>query len=192
MSKTPLPDDEHARDGSLYDELDEEGLLADDLDYGLSSDDQEGSNWGLIIGVFVALAAISFLVFDGIQAETYFFDVHEAVERGDELIGETIRVRGDVERGSFEGEKGQLKTRFNITSDGESMTIVYERALPDTFEEDSEIVAEGRLDEHFVLYADEVLVKCPSRYEGAPPTQDGYGGDDYDDPQESSDPRASR
>ncbi len=183
--------DEHARDGSLYDELDDEGLLADDLEYGLSDHQDEGPNWGLLIGVTVALAAIVFLVFDGIQAETYFFDVHNAVERGDELIGETIRVRGHVESGSFEGEPGMLESRFDIATEGESMSIVYHRALPDTFEEDSEIVAEGRLDEEFVLHADEVLVKCPSRYEGAPPTEGGYG-DDYDDAQESSDPQASR
>ena len=196
MTESPLPQDDDSYDGSLDDDLEEAGLLADDLDYGLDSED-DGPSWGLIVGVFVAMGAIAFLVFDGMQSETYFFDVHDAVERSDELVGQNIRVRGDVSPGSFVGQDGVLESQFDITSDGESMTIVYERALPDTFEEDSEIVAEGYLDEGLVLHANEVLVKCPSRYEGAPPTagDDGYGGSydgDYDDVQDPADPQASR
>lgn len=191
---TPSPtDDTPSWDGSLDDDFDDESLLADDLDYGLAADDEEGGSWGLIAGVIVAMAAIGFLVFDGLQAETYFFDVHDAVERGDELIGETVRVRGDVEAGSIEGKDGHLGQQFNISSEGESMTIVSNRALPDSFEEDSEVVAEGVLDENFVLEANEVLVKCPSRYEGAPPTAgDEYDYDGYDNSSEADDPRASR
>lgn len=191
---TPSPqDDAPGWDGTLDENLDDDSLLADELDYGLD-DSGEGGSWGLIIGVVVAMAAIGFLVFDGLQAETYFFDVHDAVERGDELVGETVRVRGDVEAGSIEGKDGHIGQTFRISSEGESMTIVSNGALPDSFEEDSEVVAEGVLDEHFVLEADEVLVKCPSRYEGAPPTGgDDYGDyDEYEDSAEPDDPRASR
>lgn len=191
MSDTSIPENETGRDGSVDVPLDDDELLADDLDYGLS-DDHEGPSWGLIIGVFVAIAAIGFLIFDGLQSETYFFDVHDAVERGDELVGETIRVRGDVKPGSVEGEKGFLEHRFDITSEGESMTILYERALPDTFEEDSEIVAQGLLDDQFVLHADEVLVKCPSRYEGGPPTDEPAGYGDYEPSPDTADRQASR
>ena len=190
-----IPDNNSGRDGSIEDVSLDDELLADDLDYGLS-DDEDSSNWGLVVGLLVAIAAISFLVFDGLQSETYFFDVHDAVERGDSLVGETVRVRGDVRSGSYEGDAGSLEHRFDITTQGEAMTIYYQRALPDTFEEDSEIVAEGRLDEDFVLHADEVLVKCPSRYEGAPPSvddnQDGYGDYDSADAIDSDDPKASR
>lgn len=190
---TDLPDDDPGFDGTLEDSsvdgpVDDE-LMADELDYGLPDGDDEGSNWGLVLGLLVAVGAISFLVFDGLQAETYFFDVHEAVERGDELTGETIRIRGDVEDDSLTSDHENLVHRFDVGSKGETMSIRYEKALPDTFENDSEVVAEGRLDEDFVLHADEVLVKCPSRYEGGPPADeydgeyDDYDGDygDYDD-----------
>ncbi len=199
---TPPPDEGH--DGSvdhpLDDELLDDELLADQLDYGLDASDDDGPQWGLIIGVFVALAAIGFLVFDGLQNETYFFDVHDAVERGDELAGQTIRIRGEVVPGTHIGEDGQLRNQFDLTTDGESLTVVYERALPDTFEEDSEVVAQGTLNDDFVLYADEVLVKCPSRYEGAPPESggdyeyDSEGDYDYDDafPEDTADPTAQR
>ncbi len=189
---------DNGRDGSvdelLDDELLDEELLADNLDYGLDSSPDDGPQWGMIIGVAVALVAISFLVFDGLQNETYFFDVHEAVERIDELAGQTVRIRGDVQPGTYVGEDGQLRSQFDITSKGEFITVVYERPLPDTFEEDSEIVAQGLLDDQRVLHADEVLVKCPSRYEGAPPSSGGgYDDGDYGaPPTDSSDPTAQR
>ena len=192
MTDSPLPNDDAGRDGSLDGSYEDQSLLADDLEYGLA-DDPEGPSWGLIIGVFVAMAAIAFLIFDGMNSETYFFDVHEAVERSDQLIGQTIRVRGEVSPGTYEGKPGVLESRFDIASEGATLTIYYNRPLPDTFEEDSEIVAEGTLKEGLVLHADEVLVRCPSRYEGAPPT----GGDDYGDYGDyeaptSTDPQASR
>ncbi len=171
MNQNSSAKDDPGWDGSLSESshLDDDDLFADDLDYGLPSEDHDGPSWGLIIGALVAVVAIGFLVFDGLNAETYFFDVDVAVERGDDLIGETIRVRGTVEPGSYAGSDGNINNRFRISEQGVSMTVVYHRALPDTFQEESEIVAQGRLDEDFVLHADEVLVKCPSRYEGAPP-----------------------
>lgn len=180
----PLADGS-GRDGSLDDEqqFDDVDLFADDLDYGLSRDEEDGPSWGLIVGALVAIAAIAFLVFDGLGGETYFFDVDEAMERGDSLVGETIRVRGTVEPGSLIGRDGSIDNQFRISEQGVSMTVVFSRALPDTFQDDSEIVAQGRLDEFLVLHADEVLVKCPSRYEGAPPTATET---------EPSDPQAAR
>lgn len=196
MTNEPFDNDLSPDSSSDVDALDDE-LLADELDYGLADSEDEGPNWMLIGGLLVAVGAITLLVFDGMESETYFFDVHEVVERNAELAGETVRVRGDVEAGTIDAEEARLESSFNITSQGESLTIYYERALPDTFNEDSEIVAEGTL-EPGALHADEVLVRCPSRYEGAPPTSDGDYGDygDYDDGSYSDghpdDPQASR
>lgn len=170
-------------DGSIGDD----DLFDDDLDLDLptTSDSSGGPSWGFIIGALIAIVAVGFLVFDGLKAETYFFDVDEAVARSDKLVGELVRVRGTVEPGSYNGTDGSLDNRFRISEQGVSMTVTYQRALPDTFKEGTEVVAQGRLDEHFVLHADEVLVKCPSRYEGAPPTAHPAGAG-------QSEPQAAR
>lgn len=193
MSEHSDFEDRAGRDGFVDDDFDDEEILSDELEYGLPADGEAGPSWGLLIGVLVAMVAVGFVVFDGMKSETYFFDVHEAVERNDDLVGETIRIRGDVQPGTFEGGLGQLESRFEVATEGQSLIIKYDRALPDTFEEDSEVVVQGRLEQGGVMYADEVLVKCPSRYEGGPtgPSQES----DYSDYQEappSTDPQANR
>ena len=46
--------------------------------------------------------------------------------------------------------------------------VEYDKVLPDTFNEDVEVVVEGRFDENGVFQATMVLAKCGSRYEAAP------------------------
>lgn len=129
-----------------------------------------GTNWGLLIGIVVAFAAIAFIVFDGLEAETYFFSVDQAVEKGEGIYGKHVRIKGVVEAGTIDGTAGVLGHSFKISEQGVSMPVVYSKALPDTFQEGVEVVAHGRLDDQGTLHADEILVKCPSRYEGQPPT----------------------
>ncbi|RDV39955.1 cytochrome c maturation protein CcmE [Bradymonadaceae bacterium TMQ3] len=168
-SHTTPPSDPNAHgwDGDL-----DADLLDEELDgyNDLPTSQADGPSWGLIIGVLVAIVAIAFLVLDGLEGETYFYEVDQAVAKGDDLIGKTVRVKGIVEPGSFEGVAGGIHNTFRISEQGVGMKVVYTRALPDTFQEDSEVVAQGVVDETLTLHADEVLVKCPSRYEGAPPT----------------------
>ncbi|MFU8804685.1 MAG: cytochrome c maturation protein CcmE [Bradymonadaceae bacterium] len=155
-------------------------LIDEDLDYGTDDGDGGGTNWAMMIALLVAMFAVGFIVMDGLKSETYFYDVDQAVAKGDDLIGKTIRIKGVVEAGTIVGQPGELEFTFHLTEKGESMAVTYGRALPDTFAEGTEVVAQGTVDDNFVLHADEVLVKCPSRYEGAPPT-----GADFADPQAS-------
>jgi cytochrome c-type biogenesis protein CcmE len=172
MTQTPASNHEPQWDDDELDHLD------DELDYGYQNAPakQGGTNWGVLVGLVLAAAAVAFVVFDGLKSHTYFYSVDEAVHKGDALIGQTIRVRGVVEAGTIIGEPGGLDFRFRLSEQGESMAIAYRRALPDTFAEGTEVVAQGKVDASFTLHADEVLVKCPSRYEGAPPTGNDVAG----------------
>lgn len=145
-----------------YDDYDYDGDL-DDLD---GSPSEEGSSWPMVVLLLAAVALVGYVVSDGLESETYFYTVDQAVKQGDDLIGQTVRIKGDVEEGSIVGSDGELGRDFRIKENGESIAISYGRALPDTFEEDAEVVAEGKVDENYTLQADEVMVKCPSRYEG--------------------------
>ncbi len=135
----------------------------DDLE---SSGADAGSSWPVVLALLVAVALVGYVVFDGLEAETYFYTVDQAVAQGDDLVGQTVRIKGKVEPGSIEGEAGTLGRKFQVAEKGKTLWVTYNRALPDTFEEGVEVVAQGSVNADYVLVADEVMVKCPSRYEG--------------------------
>jgi len=159
-------DDEHPDLVNSLDRLEED--QSERLDG--SNTDDGGLNWLPVVAILLSAGLIAFLIIDGLESESYFFTVDEAVAEGDAIVGETIRVKGDVVEGTIQGDQGTLGRTFDIADGGESMTVTYDRAMPDTFKPDVQVVATGTLDASGHLTADEIMVKCPSRYEGSPPT----------------------
>lgn len=129
-----------------------------------------GMAWWSVLGIVVVAAAVGFVIWDGLKSETYFYTVDAAVAQGAELPGQHVRVKGTVEPGSVVGNDGELGRTFRIAENGKSIVVTYDRAMPDTFDENMEVVVQGTVNDEMVVEADEVLVKCPSRYEGNPPT----------------------
>lgn len=129
-----------------------------------------GLAWWSVLGIVVVAVAIGFVVMDGLKSETYFYTVDTAVAKGADLNGQHVRIKGTVEPGSVVGNDGELGRSFRIAENGKSISVTYDRAMPDTFDENMEVVVQGKVNSDMVVVADEVLVKCPSRYEGNPPT----------------------
>lgn len=141
----------------------------DDLP-GLDEQGPEGFSYMLVIGLIAAAVGVGFLVMDGFKSETYFYTVDEAIAQGPDLVGQTVRVKGIVEPGTVVGNAGELGRKFRIVENGKSINVFYSKAMPDTFDENMEVVVLGEVDDAMIVQADEVMVKCPSRYEGNPPT----------------------
>jgi len=145
-------------------------LDIESLEETLGADEPSGLHPGWIVAILAMACFIAFMLLDAFESETYFYEADVAVAQGPDLIGQTVRVKGIVEPGSVVGEDGKLGRSFRIAEKGKSIKVHYGKALPDTFEEGIEIVAQGEVDDDYVLQADEVVVKCPSRYEGDAPT----------------------
>lgn len=126
--------------------------------------------WWTVLGIVLVALAIGFVVWDGLKSETFFYTVDAAVAQGAKLPGQHVRVKGTVEPGSVIGADGTLGRTFRIAEKGKSIKVSYHKAMPDTFAESMEVVVQGKVTDDMVVEADEVLVKCPSRYEGNPPT----------------------
>lgn len=71
------------------------------------------------------------------------------------------RVNGTVASGSIEPDG--LETTFTITDGSTEMQIVTSDPLPDTFKDESEVVARGAYNGG-TFEATEVLAKCPSKF----------------------------
>jgi cytochrome c-type biogenesis protein CcmE len=97
---------------------------------------------------------------------TYYYTVSELIEQGSSIYGENVRVNGEVAPGSVEQEPSSFILRFTMidVSGEESLPVVYQGVVPDTFKVGNEVVVEGYLDSGGMFQANSLVTKCPSKY----------------------------
>jgi len=128
------------------------------------------------IAVVVVLAAVAWIMITGMRdTMVYYYTVSEVADQQRRLVGEPLRVAGKVVPGSIDSAASGLVHRFVIEEGGEELAVVYRDEAPDTFQDGSEAVVEGHIDESGVFQATFLMAKCPSKYEAA----EGYS--DYRD-----------
>jgi cytochrome c-type biogenesis protein CcmE len=82
----------------------------------------------------------------------------------------TVQVAGGLLAGSssYDEDAGALLFTLSDPESGERLPVLFAGLKPANFEEAVSIVAIGRYDdEDGVFRADKLLVKCPSKYQGA-------------------------
>ena len=120
----------------------------------------------IIIGGLVVCLAIGYLGYALLGSSlTYYSTVSELKGGGDSVYGRGVRVNGDVVPGSIEFDARNLILTFVITDERESLPVVYEGIVPDTFNNQTQVVLEGKLDSTGLFHASFILTKCPSKYE---------------------------
>ncbi len=155
------------------------------------------SNRKFIVGGILILAAVVYLIVSSTAAGAqYFFTVGEVVERADELIGTPLRISGAVLGESIDYESDSLTLRFLIVdmpADNElvndegglaaalhaavidesrtRMQVEYIGVQPDLLKHEAQAILSGEIGEDGVFYANELLLRCPTRYEEAVPDQ---------------------
>ena len=118
------------------------------------------------ISVVVVGACVVYLLSQSFGEQmVYAKYVDEMVRDQRELAGRTVRLEGMVDDGSIENRPGTLEYRFRLSKGGKTLPIHYTGIVPDTFREGIGVVAQGRLTRRGVFEADQVIAKCPSKYE---------------------------
>ncbi|MFQ5739446.1 MAG: cytochrome c maturation protein CcmE [Acidobacteriota bacterium] len=122
-----------------------------------------------VIGGALIIGAISYLMFSGINdSMVYYYGVSEVLAKAPNLYEKGIRVSGYVARGSIRRDAADSRVEFQVEEKGTGQTIpvVYQGIIPDTFKDDAEVVVEGKYrsrDQTF--HATTLLAKCPSKYQ---------------------------
>lgn len=103
----------------------------------------------------------------------YFQTLHEFQQSG--VTGKAVRVHGYVAPNSIERDVPNKLVRFAVVNDpphaapagaGAPLRVLYATLeTPDMFKDGAEVVVEGRLGADAVFVADNVLAKCPSKFE---------------------------
>lgn len=148
----------------------------------------------------VAAASGGFLLYSSIGSAEHYRMVDELVGDGvDKWDGKELKVHGYVEAGTIvENVVGQVQHRtFVLQKNGKKIRVFSHGPKPDTFKDQSEVVASGRLvkagdvqaiatglcsnnaaagaacpiatdaEQAWVVEATSLMAKCPSKYDGA-------------------------
>ncbi len=117
----------------------------------------------LIVGSLVWLA------FSGVKdTKTYYKTIPEVEKMGSQAQGQRLRVAGDVEPGSI--VKAANRVSFQLHQGAETLNVIYTGTdpLPDTFKDNAQALADGRLASNGVFEANKIQAKCASKYEAKP------------------------
>lgn len=162
--------------------------------------EQAGSNSSrmkFFIGGLLIIAAIIYLIVSSTRANAqYFLTVEELAEKGSEAQGRELRISGAVIGDSIQYNSETLELKFtvaHIPGDNKEieaqgglgavlhqavieperprLQVIYNDVKPDLLRNEAQAIMTGRLGEDGVFYADELLLKCPTKYEEAVPEQ---------------------
>ena len=150
-----------------------------------------------ILGGALIVAAVIYLIASSTQASAqYFLTIDEVVAKGDEVLDRDLRISGAVVGDTIEYERESLTLSFtvaHVSGDNDELEaegglakalqeavadpsrsrlpVVYEGPMPDLLQHEAQAIMTGRLGTDGVFYADELLLKCPTKYEEAVPDQ---------------------
>lgn len=111
-----------------------------------------------------ALTVAVVLVLNAFQSNLVFFFSPSQVAAKEAPIGKSFRIGGLVEEGSLKREGDGTTLNFAITDTAEVIRVVYTGILPDLFKEGKGVVAQGKMADDGIFYADEVLAKHDENY----------------------------
>ncbi len=151
------------------------------------------------IGGLIVLASVVYLIVTSSQsAVEYFMTVNELNAAGDDILGRNLRISGAVIGDSIDYDPENMNLTFEIAhvpgdnSEIEAqgglaqvlhdavedpsrahLVILYNGLRPDLLQDEAQAIITGHLGEDGIFYADELLLKCPTKYEEALPEQIG-------------------
>jgi len=125
----------------------------------------------LVLSAVIVLA-LGYMIYAAFPGNAlYFLTVSEFNSNSEVQDGRLLRVSGKLVAGTFGREDNSIDSRFQITDSeetptGETLQASYTGVLPDLFFNPySEIILEGSFGGDQVFQVDNILVKCPSKYQ---------------------------
>jgi len=152
-----------------------------------------------VFGGILILGAVVFLIWSSTAAtQEYFLTVNELNAKGSSIIDKNVRVSGAVVGDTIQYDTQTLTLSFEVahvpgdnaaleTEGGLAVAlhqavidpsrsrikVVYVGPKPDLLRDEAQAIMTGHLGEDGVFYVQELLLKCPTRYEEAVPQQAG-------------------
>ncbi len=116
----------------------------------------------IIVAVVIIVGALVFGATTFLENNIEYMDFSKA-----QTVNKKVQVKGKwvKEKDSqFDAQKSQF-TFYMVDDHQQEMKVVLDGAMPNNFEMATEVVAKGRFKDGY-FHANELLTKCPSKYEG--------------------------
>jgi cytochrome c-type biogenesis protein CcmE len=152
-----------------------------------------------VIGGFLILGAVVFLIWTSTAASAeYFLTIDELNAKGSGVVDKNLRVSGAVIGDSIQYDAQSLTLNFEVAhvpadnlaieTEGGLAEALHQAVLdpsrarmkvvsvgpkPDLLRNEAQAIMTGHMGADGVFYAEELLLKCPTRYEEAVPEQAG-------------------
>jgi cytochrome c-type biogenesis protein CcmE len=163
----------------------------------VSAQASSGNRVKFIIGGLLIIAAIVYLIITSTRASAqYFMTVDELAAKQGDVIGRDLRVSGAVLGDTIQYDPQTLTLRFTVAHvpgdnkeieeqgglaevlhaavidpNRSRLEVEYVGPMPDLLRNEAQAIMTGKIGEDGVFYADELLLKCPTKYEEAVPDQ---------------------
>ncbi len=158
-----------------------------------------GGQFKFYVGGFLIAAAIVYLIFSASrESAQYFTTIDELMADPAAYHNRNLRISGAVLGDSIVYDAQALKLTFTVAHvPGDNaeieaqgglamalhtavndpqrtrMLVVYHDVKPDLLRNEAQAIMTGKLGDDGVFYADELLLKCPTKYEDSVPEQSG-------------------
>lgn len=158
---------------------------------------KSGNKTKFYIGGLLIVAAVIYLIVSSTQANAqYFVTVDELKTKGSAVTSHELRISGAVIGSTISYDAKTLTLRFTIANvpgsnkeveeqgglakvlhtavidpNRSRLVVVYKGVKPDLLKDEAQAILTGKLGDDGVFYANELLLKCPTKYEEAVPTQ---------------------
>jgi cytochrome c-type biogenesis protein CcmE len=145
----------------------------------LTEDDAEVSSmkkktlYKVLLTLGVVLFGGGFLFYSSVGNAQHYKMVDDLMKAPGEWVGRDMKVHGWVQPGSIKEQilDQEMHRTFTLQHSGKKIVVTHVGPTPDTFRDQSEVVASGNLvlqkDGTYQFAAKELMAKCPSKYEGA-------------------------
>ena len=150
-----------------------------------------------LVGGLLILGAVAYLIFSATQSNAEFFmTVDELKAKGASMVDKNVRASGAIIGDTITYDPQTLTLRFTVaqvTADNNEvekegglaevlhqavidptrskLQVVYQGAKPDLLRNEAQAIMTGHLGADGIFYADELLLKCPTKYQQAVPQQ---------------------
>lgn len=160
---------------------------------------KRSGRWKFLVLGLTLLGAIGYLLFSGTGIGARYYTTIDELMADDDMIGKKVRISGAVDgEPVFFSETNELHfVVANIPNDNDAIreqgglalvlhnavsdpsttrlkVIAYDQEIPDLLQHEAQAIMSGRLEivgGEPVFYAEEITLKCPTKYEEDVPEQ---------------------